>query len=71
MNWYKRAQINKESGAMRNAFLGFTIPMIALLLGASILDVENRIQSDPVGLAQEIQYKQELKQEDLHLIGLI
>jgi hypothetical protein len=55
MNWYKKAQINKESGDMAKAFFGLTIPAIALLLSLSQFDVQNKIQENPQQIAQQIQ----------------
>ena len=55
MNWYKRSQLNKESGDMAKAFFGLTIPAIALLLSLSQFDVQNKIQENPQQIAQQIQ----------------
>jgi len=56
MNWYKKAQLEKEAGVGK--FLGLTLGTIAFILGISQIMVEKKIQEDPQGLAQEIQQKQ-------------
>jgi hypothetical protein len=58
MNWYKKSQINKESGDMAKAFFGLTIPAIALLLSLSQFEVQGKIQENPQQLAQQIQQVQ-------------
>jgi hypothetical protein len=65
MNWYKQSQLNKESGIMDmgKAFMGITIPAIALLLGVSILDVGKKVEQNPQQLSQEIQQAQQESQE--------
>jgi len=57
MNWYKKAQLNKES-SIGKAFLGLTVPAIALMLGLSLFDVENKMKENPQGLKQQIEQKQ-------------
>ncbi|GAG83952.1 unnamed protein product, partial [marine sediment metagenome] len=57
-NWYKKAQLDKESG-MGKSFMGLAIPFIALLLGASIFDIEKKIQENPQELTQQIQQIQQ------------
>ena len=59
MNWYKKAQLNKESGI--KSFLGLSVISIAILLGISEFSVENKIKENPEGLAQEIRQTQEEK----------
>ena len=56
MNWYKKAQLDKDAGWGK--FLGLTIPAIALSLGLAAMDVEKRIKDNPQQLAQQIQQKQ-------------
>lgn len=58
MNWYKRSQINKESGDMAKAFFGLTLPAIALLLSLSQFEVQGKMQENPQQLAQQIQQVQ-------------
>jgi len=58
MNWYKKAQLDKEAG-MKDLFLGFSIPVIAFLLGISILEVSKKIEENPQQLKQEIQQVQQ------------
>jgi len=57
MNWYKKAQLDKESG-LGKTFLGLSIPIIAVLLGISHFNVEDKIENNPQGLKQEIEQKQ-------------
>ena len=54
MNWYKDAGLKDFA----KGFFGLTIPAIVMLLGGNALDIENRIQTDPQGLAQAIAIKQ-------------
>ncbi len=58
MNWYKKAQIDKESGLVKS-FLGLTFPFIAILLGMSYFDIESKIQNNPEQLTKQIQQAQE------------
>lgn len=62
MNWYKKAQIDKEAKGMMTAFGWLTIPAIALLLGLSFFDIEDRIKEDPQELAQQVQQVQQAQQ---------
>jgi len=57
MNWYKKAQLNKDAG-LGKTFLGLSIPVIAVLLGISNFNVEDKIKNNPQGLKQEIEQKQ-------------
>lgn len=60
MNWYRKTQLNKEAGLreMGKTFLGLTIPAIALLLGLSIIDIENKIETNPQEIVVQIEQKQ-------------
>ena len=57
-NWYKKAQLYKEAD-MKNLFLGFSVPLIAFLLGLSISEVNKKIEENPQQLKQEIQLIQQ------------
>lgn len=54
MNWYKQAQLNKDSG-WKGSFLGFSIPVLALYLGLSVTDLESKIVENPQAVAQQVQ----------------
>ncbi len=71
MNWYKKRL--KEAGWKSNLFMGLSIPVIATLLGISILKVNKQIEENPQALSQQIQQLQttdndlisELNQENI------
>ncbi|MHA1468992.1 MAG: transglycosylase SLT domain-containing protein [Candidatus Asgardarchaeia archaeon] len=62
MNWYKKAQMNKEAKGLWTAFGFLAVPAIALLLGVSVFDIENRIKENPQELTQQVQQAQQEKQ---------
>jgi hypothetical protein len=63
MNWYKKAQLDKEAGDFGKFFFGLSIPVIAILLGAQVSEVERKIQENPQELKQQIQQVQQVKEQ--------
>lgn len=64
MNWYKRSQLGKEAG-IGKVFMGLSIPIIAILMGTSIANVNEQIEKNPQALSQRIQQVQQTSDDDL------
>jgi len=64
MNWYRKAQINKEAKGLWTAFGFLTVPAIALLLGLPLVNVEDKIKENPQELVQQVQQAQQIQQQE-------
>jgi hypothetical protein len=59
MNWYKKATFSDD---FKKSFFGLSLPIVALLLGVSVYQAQQKIEQDPQGTYQEVQQVMQKRQ---------